>query len=371
MKRLPYIEDYIDILGGGGLIWPPRDPIIKLARYDEPIVESMANQLSKGTGFTDRQSVLAHKIVVKYRRQWATAGYDVGDHVTSPKFKFPIRQIDRRRIIDIEDNAIVLRFPYDQDLIGKLRADSTSIPGSLRWLSDRHAWVSSLIEPRIIWAREFGTLNTFEFGAAFEAVLAETLSISDYAIELVRDQSGYKIENAAESLQEYVAEHIGFDDPVALIDAAAILGYTVSEQILEPIRRQLDPTVYEIMTSRTVNSTYDTEITNIEQVVEYAKITNRWPIYIYESGSRTLLDKISKLFAVDEIITTGHHLITPEHLDKCRVVYFTHWKKASDHMPLLVTMHTLLIGHRRQQVANMAEKIIYYTRITESTDATM
>lgn len=369
MKRLPYIEDYIDILGGGAMFWPPRDPIIKLARYDEPIVQSMAEQLNRGTGLTDRQSVLAHKIVVKYRRQWATAGYDVSDHVDSPKFKLPIRQVDRRRIIDIVDDAIEIKFPYDQELISRLRVDATSVPGTLRWSTDRHAWLSSVIEPRIIWAKTFGSENSFEFGAEFERVLAESLDQQDYTIRLVQQTDRYCIENAAQSMTDYLEEHVGFDKLLPLVDMSSILAYEVDDVIKMGIRDQYSALVTDLMLSRSVNCTYTDEIDSVDQIVEYAKLANRWPIYVYESGSKSLYNQISQLFAQDEIVSQGHHLLTTEQLESARVVYFSHWKTARSNMPLLITMHTLLIGHRRQQVAALAEKIVYYTKLTETHDA--
>ena len=369
MKRLPYIEDYIDLLGGGAMFWPPRDPIIKLARYDEPIVQSMAEQVNKGTGLTDRQSVLAHKIVVKYRRQWATAGYDVSDQVDQPRFKLPIRQVDRRRIIDIVDDTIEIKFPYDQDLISKLRADATTIPGSLRWNGDRHAWCSPVIEPRIIWAKTFGAEHSFEFGAEFERVLAESLEQEDYAIRLVPQGQAYIIENAAQSMTDYIEQHLGFDDAVRLIDMSSVLAYEVCDSIKQTIKQQHSPLVADILLAQSVNCTYTDEITTVNQVVEYAKLVNRWPIYVYESGSKSLYNQISALFAREEIISQGHHLLTDEQLQQSRVVYFSHWKTARHNMPLLITMHTLLIGHRRQQVAALAEKIVYYTKLTETADA--
>lgn len=369
MKRLPYIEDYIDILGGGAMFWPPRDPVIKLARYDEPIVESMANQLSKGTGLTDRQSVLAHKIVVKYRRQWATAGYDVSDHVETPKFKLPIRQVDRRRIIDIVDDAIEIKFPYDQDLISRLRADTTAIPGSLKWSTDRHAWLSSVIEPRIIWAKTFGSEHRFEFGAEFERVLAECLQQQDYAIQLIPGSDGYEIENAAQSMIDYVQEHIGFGNLLGLVDASSILSYSIDLNIRTVIQDQYPGLVADILLAQNINCTYTDEINSVPQIVEYARLVNRWPIYVYESGSKNLFNQISRLFRPEEIICQGHHLVSEDQLQSARVVYFSHWKTARHNMPLLVTMHTLLIGHRRQQVAALAEKIVYYTRITETDNA--
>jgi hypothetical protein len=62
MKTLPHIEDYIELMARHYLSWPMMDPVIKMARYDEPIVTSMSEQIARSQGFTDKQAALAHKM---------------------------------------------------------------------------------------------------------------------------------------------------------------------------------------------------------------------------------------------------------------------------------------------------------------------
>jgi hypothetical protein len=60
----PYIEDYIEIIGGLKDITGKRipflgkspHPTVSLARYDVNIASSFANQTDSGTSLTDRQS---------------------------------------------------------------------------------------------------------------------------------------------------------------------------------------------------------------------------------------------------------------------------------------------------------------------------
>lgn len=365
MKTLPYIEDYIDILGcGGPLVWPPREAIIKLARYDTPIVESMSDQINRGIGLSDRQAVLAHKIVVKYRRQWAIAGYDVTNHVDTPKYRLPIRQLDRRRIIDIVDDYIEIRFPYDQDLISKIRASVGEVPGKLAWNPDRKVWQAAQVEPRIIWAKGFGIDHEFDFGQEFDQVFNQVNACPDYAITLTAIDGGYSIANAETSLIDYIHEHIGFDNVIKLIDHSASLGYKVSEDIIQ--QQAQSDTITRLLTSQTVNLTFEQDITDFQQVVDYARLTNRFPIFVYETGSHQLRDQVERMFSQDQILSAAHHLVSEAELREYPVVYYNHWKAIKYNMPILVTMHTLVIGHRRQQVATRAEKIVYYTQITNN-----
>jgi len=366
MKKLPYIEDYIVLLGDDPLSWPPKQQIIKLARYDEPIVNSMAQQVTSKLGFTDKQAALAQKIVTKYRKQWSAAGYDVTDHIETPRYKLPIRVIDRRQRIDLVDYNIEIRFPYDQDIISKLRASANESPGRLSWDPDKHCWITPALEQRVVWAKEFGVEYNFEFSTEFDQALSTLLSQSDFSICLQRDGSNFAITNAEISLLDYISENIGFDDLTKLVDYSSILGYEIDPVI----KHELDvkQLIKSVLMSRTVNLTYTSYVNDFDQIVEYAKLTDRFPIFVYESGTKTLMREIEKCFPPDQVLSQGHHLISKHEVNKYKVVYFNHWKTIRQKMPLLVTMHTLLIGHRRQQVANLADKIVYYTQVVDNNE---
>ena len=100
MQKYHFIEDYIMDMGATFLTWPPKQSQIKLARYDETIVQSMADQVNSGIQFTDKQATLALKLVTKYRKQWKKIGYDITDQIDNPRYKFPIRVIDRRKVVE-------------------------------------------------------------------------------------------------------------------------------------------------------------------------------------------------------------------------------------------------------------------------------
>lgn len=364
MKKLPYIEDYIILMGDDALTWPPKDPIISLARYDKPIVDSMTSQIQRGQGFTDRQSQLAYKIVTKYKKQWEKVGYSVEEQISLPRFKLPIRAIDRRKYIDIENNRIAIKFPYDQDLISKIRMDATAVPGRCSWNAETHCWEAALIEPRIVWAREFGTSNGFEFGNEFERILQDVLATADFSIKLVKENQQYKIINAESSLDSYVTENIGYNNLTKLLDYSSILAYEVDGQILDEAKEQFGHGLVELMLSKSLSLTFQDQITEFDTICNYAELTARYPIYVFETGSKKLYNEVYRKFSASEIISTGHHLASQESLDKAKVIYVTNWRDIKASMPLFITMHTFVIGHRRQQIANFANKIIYLTQVS-------
>jgi len=357
MKALPYIEDYIELMGSNFLIWPARPQLISLARYDTSIVDSMADQIRDGTGFTDRQSHLAHKLVIKYKRQWATAGYDVAHLEQVPKFRLPIRIVDRTKIINSVNGQIEIRFPYDQNLIAEIRSSTNDLPGRCHFDKDLRAWVTALIEPRVLWAREFGAKYNFEFGAEFNQVLGAILGQDDYSITLRPSGDGFEITNIADSLYDYIMQHGGFgrDNLLRLIDLAGVLGYTVNDSVYQTLDHEPSLLDIQLLTSRNTNIEYEDKI-DLAPVIAYAKMTNRFPISVYESGSNTMRQQLLEHFPESEIVDRRHRS------DAGSVIYFNTWKLSDAHIPLLITTHTLMIGTRRQQMLQSAEKVVYFSQ---------
>lgn len=361
MKQLPYIEDYIALMATDQLVWPPSEPIIKLARYDEPIVNSMLDQIQRGNGFTDRQAALAYKIVIKYRRQWASKGYEISHLIDSPQYRLPIRPIDRRCIIDVIDNLILIRFPYNQEQISEIRAAVNTVPGNLWFDRDRRCWASSLIEPRIKWAQSFGTKYSFEFGHEFDRILQSVLSQEDYSIELRYNGNSFVIQNAESSLIDYIELNGGFglDNLINLVDLSGVCCYKINHDIFNLFPQQFKENVREFFVNREINVKYNRSVPDLSSVIEYAQLTLRWPMYVYESGSRVLRKELDKYFDSHDIVDKKLH---PHDTLTGKVVYLDHWKSAADHMKLLVTSHALMIGNRRQQMLQCSDKIVYFTQ---------
>lgn len=359
MKQLPYIEDYIALMATDQLVWPPSKPIIKLARYDEPIVNSMLDQIQRGNGFTDRQAALAHKIVIKYRRQWAIKGYEINHLDSTPRYRLPIRIIDRRQLIDVIDDQIEIRFPYNQDQINNIRAAINTVPGNLAFDRIRGCWTAKVIEPRLIWAKEFGTKYNFEFGKEFNRILGIVLDQEDYGIGLKLNNNYFEIKNAESSLIDYINCNGGFgiDNSLKLIDLSGICGYSVDPDIFTQLPVQLPSGVKKFFLDRTIDVKYHESELDLADLVNYAELTNRWPIYVYESGTQILRKNLDKYFDSDHIIEKK---LNPKESVTGKIVYLDHWKLAPDHMKLLVTTHVVLIGNRRQHMLQCSDKVVYF-----------
>jgi len=362
MKKLPYIEDYILLMVTDMLVWPPTMPLIKLARYDEPIVNSMAQQINSNLGFTDKQAVLAHKIVIKYRKQWAANNYDVSDHDPYPKFKIAIRTIDRSKSIGITNQKIYLRFPYDQDLISEIRASVQNLPGQIVFNKEHRQWEAALIEPRIIWAKEFGLKHKFNFDTEFNTVINTMLAQEEYSISLMANDTGYYISNAEHSMIQYIEDHAGIqlNNLAQLVDLAPLLGYTVDTKVMQQFNTEVAAGLHDFYLHKDHSVEYANKSSiDITQVVEYAIMVNRWPIYVYESNDKTLLNLFRAYF--DSVVIADKYTDYAS-LTDAKVIYIKHWKLSQVKIPLLVTMNSLMIGFRRQQMLQCADKIIYFTQ---------
>lgn len=76
LKTMKHVEDYLEYLGGyeatgtKSVLRPNVSTNINLARYDINIVDNMAASTVWGTSLTDKQSELAVKLILKYRKQF-------------------------------------------------------------------------------------------------------------------------------------------------------------------------------------------------------------------------------------------------------------------------------------------------------------
>lgn len=368
-KVLPYIEDYIEVLGGY-LGIKGKDMTYSLARYDVQIVHSLAEQTNKGIGYTDRQALLAHKLVVKYKKQFAKHHLDIGFHEDNGHFRLPVRFVDRGKTIRLNDGIIEVRFPYSTEMIDYLRETGKNIPGHIHFDKDKKAWLCTITEPRLLWLEQLANKYNFDISVELENYINQVkdCKTTPYQIVLVKNESGYSIENASDSLTNYVVENLGgFGDEnvLRLIDNSSILGYQVSDEIRNVVKQEFNFNQQTLLGEREIHL----PITNnsaLSDIVEYAGITNRWPIYVFENNDVSdvrIKPILSKHFSPDDVLYVSGK---PKELDvsnkKC--VYINNWNQAwKNKIPLLVTMTSMMIGPKKQFMLQNSDKVVYCTDI--------
>jgi hypothetical protein len=374
MKTFMYVEDYIEVINGDrnpdtgkpyGL-FENTGAIISLARYDVNILSSMSSATVGGRSLTDKQAELAVKIVLKYQKQLANLGIDVAP-VEQPKFRYAIRTIDRRKLLDIDGDRILLKFPYDNKLIESVRELARLSQGSWKFDGDSKVWLLGLTETNIVAAYGFAVNNDFEISAEVKRFVQLVLDSESqpYEIKLVATHdNNYTITNAAPGLINYIDNWCGFGSQNLdmLVDAAPILGYTVDDTIAQEITSKYSPRIYNLMTAQETKFSPTSNQDVFTDIIEYARITGRGPIYVYEPdlSGRLLNGFVNQCFASDQIYRATALKQEPIAVDK-KVIYF-HKFSASWAQPikLLISGQGMMHGGDKSLLLQRAEKVVYF-----------
>lgn len=366
MQSFPHVEDYLELLSGADYTWvmghraKPKVGI-RLARYDVSIVNNMADNAVWGIALTDRQADLAVRLILKYRKQFAKHYIDVSHIENNPCFRLPIRKIDRSQSLTLENGRMSLRFPYDSALIEKLREFQRGSQGSALWNSETKVWSIAVTEYNVNWIVTWALHNKFDISADIMEIYNKVIDAEseNYCINLVQKNGKYKVSNAASSLQDYLDQHVG-QDLIKFIDYAGVLGYTVSEDIIQHAALHHGSALTNLGTAHTVN--LEPSQANLNLVFDYAAITNRYPVCIYDANM-TDLDLCR--FNEDEILRFDHNGKTKtskEYWNSVKIVYARkipdNW---TDRIPLLISTAEMMYGGRRLDWINRAERIVYLT----------
>lgn len=370
MLQFTHVEDYLELLAGfdptsSSLLLTPATPKFSLARYDTAIVTNMASSTIWGqSALTDRQGELAVKLILKYRRQFTNHGIDITP-VESPVWRMPLRKVDRESRVWIDNEKILVKFPYDQRKIEEIRQLRDTGQGSAVFDRDNKVWQLGITEYNVNFIVTWAGANSVEVDAEVSALFDQLIICENqpYEIKLVRTDNGYEITNAAASLQEYVAEHIGHDF-IRLIDHAGILGYAVGADLLEEASSRYGQALEYIGTKHTVQLEPRLELA--DWLFDYAELTNRYPICIYDPSplpmNQTLLD-LSRFDDADIVRFDLNGKTSTSNYDpyNVKVVYAKKLPKNWDFpIPLLVSTQQMMYGGRKLDWINRAEKIVYF-----------
>ena len=344
LATFQYVEDYIEYIAGhrdinGNIfsLFNYQPSPINMARYDVNVIDSLSQQtILMKNPYTDKQSQLAIRIITKYRRQLAALLQPVflPEDVSSFKFRLGVRIVDRTKSVTVDRNEIIVKFPFDTKMIDSMKSQVREGQGRAQWDTDRKVWCLGLTEYMVNWVMYFAQANDFTVSDELQQIYQSILDCEQnpYKIELVLDGSTLKITNATDSLIEYINEHLGgFDlaNLVKLIDAAPALGYTVDPWLFNRV-----PVHNKVVSIMLANRTYtfSKEGTTLDDTVEYARLVNRLPVYVYDIG----LPKPN----TEEII------------------YLNRGVDIDIKPKLMVTLSGLMIGSKKQAWVTNAEKII-------------
>jgi hypothetical protein len=372
----PHVEDYIEIIAGHKdpngknkhSIFQLPESAINLARYDVKVMESFAEQCHNGIAFTDRQAKLATELVIKYERQLFKLGVDITPVKNRAEFRIPLRVIDRTSRTWVENDTINLKFPYIADVIETIRTEAKTSKGSIRWQHNLKYWSADLTEHNVNWVYTFAQQHNFEIDSSLTKLMDLLLATEkeSYKIELCATADALNITNAPSTLTEYVEEHLGglnSDNLLTLVDNAPILGYTIDKTIEEVVIEAYGTRFWSLCANRELKVDSLTNNNLIKDVADYARATNRFPIFVYEPDlSGRLKTEFNKFFP-GAIMTLDNKVMDSGITDEVKVVYTTKIPRTPiERIPLMISSAGMMYGGDRQMWIQTAEKVVYFTK---------
>ena len=372
----PHVEDYIEIIAGYRLpngkdnysIFEVGQPIVSLARYDMKIIPSLAEQtIGQAKGYTDKQAKLAADLVLKYERQLSKLGIDVSS-VRTPSYRHPIRQIDRSTRVWVEKDVIKLQFPYDVALIDIVRTATKESKGRFRFNRDARYHEAALTEWNLNWIYSFAVQHNFNIDPSIRQLMDIVLAVEQipYRIELVYANHALAITNAEASMTEYIQNHLGgfaLDNILTLCDHAPVLGYTIHKDIETDVIKNFSTRFWSLCTNRNLKIDSAINVNLVPELVEYAELTSRFPIFVYEPDlSGRLLAEFDRFFA-GQIVNldnkSGDNVVD----DTTKIVYTSRIpKRQFTRIPIMVSSAGMMYGGDRQMWLQAAEKVVYFSK---------
>jgi hypothetical protein len=223
-----YIEDLIIDLNS----------YVKVNLFDSNIVTSFSNQIFSGKGFTEKQSLLAIKLLKKYCNNLEIATKKIiAPELMNPQFRFPIRKIpslQHKRVSITTDSqwgkVIKVEFPYSEEKVGKIRKNRENL-GHAMWDGDVKAWHFCLSEPALKFVRELTLNEPFEYDDEFKDYLDQVdkivNTIESHVPMLILEGNTAVFKNVSEYLPKIDSTNI-----LAAVFAARKSGiYTWDEKI--------------------------------------------------------------------------------------------------------------------------------------------
>lgn len=322
---------------------------INLARYDVSVVNNFAHQIHDKIGFTPKQCDLAGKIIVKYRRQMAKAGIDVTPVENGTATVGPLREIDYSRHISIEEDSIKIRFPFDQLLVQKMRTyGKNESHGSAVWDHEKRYWNLALTEYNVMWTNK-NLIQDHQFEADKEFINLYKIckQATGNVPKLKLDNDKIYMENCPSSLENFLVDKVGdftLNNMVKLIDYAGVCGFGVSKKLLEKVPNNKLHT-YFVNQEIVVETPEENDINNL---VEYIKMSERFPVVTYSTGHDVALyNRLTKEFGKKCVLNVSA-ISELDDLDQQTI-------------PLLVTNTGLVrSGTTRQRLFQMSERIVFF-----------
>jgi hypothetical protein len=366
MQTFLYVEDYLEYLAGYDptnqyiLLGAPEIERFKLARYDVSVINNMSTATIFGDSLTEAQAELAVNLVTKYKKQFSKKGIDISP-ITKPVYRRPLRTVDNSKSLMMHDGKLIMRFPFDKNLIDEIKQQKEVSQGSMTWDRSDRFWTIAPTEQNILWSVHFSKRNSFEVSddvmRLHQSIMSELKK--DYHIRLRKRSNRYEIVNAEKNLVKFIEENhggFGLNNCSKLVELSGYLGYSVDDDILSGFPKSI----------RHLAQRYSVHLQpskeNLDMVFDYAEQMQRYPICIYNP---TLIDIDLGRFNEEDIVyfnSKGKTDTVDYNPYTVKCVYAKKIPMTWDFpVPLLVTTFEMIYGGLKSSWTSKAEKIIYLT----------
>jgi hypothetical protein len=254
---------------------------------DETVISSLAQNPSLGKGYTEKQRNLVLRLCKKYRAVLeaefnlaATAALD------NPECKFNIiTVVPQDKSITIVDREIMVKFPYSEELVDKIRKfrDKSAVR-LVNWNDEHRSWVFTLEENNILWIHNNLMPMGFKVDDQFIALAAEIseilVKIEDFVPMVKATSDGFEFANVHRSVPQPVGKSL--KETLLL---AKLYGITTWEETVDNLRKteEISPIFSQFLNeSAPLSLEFDVEENSIDQFTDLVKYNS--PILIIVPG---------------------------------------------------------------------------------------
>lgn len=293
----------------------PNAKAVKLDSGDYELINSLAKQVSKKLGFTDRQYELAKLKVTEYADQFDD-GFDA-DTVCST-LKYPLREIDRSRWIRLMDvdgaAAIVVRFVFQKKLISKMETVKHRVKTATYDAQNKtHTFAFTEYTAHAI----VGAFKDANF--EIQSELLEYYNKLEHMINNKKDHLpgvyGYDLKNLHEKSFSYALSSVGTVDKTTLhkfYDRKEQLGlYHFDQEILEQSLRLLTPLTRKIVERKLMQIQVDPKKYTVNNIAESILELERFPLLVVLT-EKNCYDELSEFHKAFNSIVSN---------DQCAVLF--------------------------------------------------
>jgi hypothetical protein len=184
---------------------------ISMNAWDQKLVHSFYDQITQGSGFTEKQSTLAIKTLQRHAAMLSSfIKQDISAFLKNPVFRLPIRKISNAKKMSIVPHPVYTRiitaaFPYSDATVDKIRK-SKDDTGFAQWNKEEKAWNFALSENSLQLLMELFDLSEFEIdndlAELFQQVINIHADMEKYIPMLVIENMVPKIVNSASNMPE-------------------------------------------------------------------------------------------------------------------------------------------------------------------------